>query len=97
MKILRGRKKLFCDHRSREINMDHKYSNVKIKKMKEFVGRADFAMLVGPVTDERPARRIFSFLVIVPAIFIINISSNFFAIIISLSFFASIILLRLCC
>ena len=68
--------------------MDHKYSNVKIKKMKEFSGKADFAMFVGPVTDERPARRIFSLLVIVPANFTINISSHFYAF---------IILSRLCC
>ena len=59
--------------------------------MKEYSRKADFAMLVGPVTDERPARRIFSFLVIVPAIFTVNISSHFFAIIILSSFFAIII------
>ena len=68
--------------------MDHNDSNIKKKKMKEYSKKADFAMLVGPVTDERPARRIFSFLVIVSAIFIVNIFSIFFAI---------IILSRLCC
>ena len=69
--------KLFSDHWSREINMDHNDSNIKKKKMKEYSKKADFAMLVGPVTDERPACRIFSFLVIVPAIFIIILSSFF--------------------